>query len=146
MATLLPTAFFAALDRGVNAVAEGAGEAASDTLVNDATRAKILHISRGLAIILLVMCVHRKLLYSSVCLTDCYATRYVASRVYLHNPPGENNALTVPHDAPDAIKHEEHHLLQQEPKTNPWLCMILLIITVAVMAATAEFVSAVHLR
>ncbi|KAI0739628.1 hypothetical protein C8Q80DRAFT_1199834 [Daedaleopsis nitida] len=118
LATLLPTAFFAALDRGVNAVGEGGAEAVT-TLVNDATRLKILHISRGLSIILFVI--------------------YVASRIYLHNPPGEDNALTVPPDAPDAIKHEEHHLLQEEPKTNSWFCMIVLIVTVAIMGVTAEF-------
>lgn len=57
LATLLPTAFFAALDRGTNApgtTTEAAAEAAF-TLVSDETRAQILHISRGLAVILLVM-------------------------------------------------------------------------------------------
>ncbi|KAI0699514.1 hypothetical protein C8T65DRAFT_581067 [Cerioporus squamosus] len=121
LATLLPTAFFAALDRGstaTSATAEAGAEAAF-TLVSDATRSQILHISRGLAIILLVI--------------------YVASRIYLHNPPGDNNALTVPADAPAAIKHHEHELLEEEPLTNPWACMIMLVITVAIMAVTAEF-------
>ena len=59
----------------------------------------------------------------------------------MHNPPGENNALTVAHDAPDAIKHHEDELLEEEPLTNPWACMIVLIITVAIMSVTAEFVS-----
>ncbi|RPD56827.1 hypothetical protein L226DRAFT_469043 [Lentinus tigrinus ALCF2SS1-7] len=121
LATLLPTAFFAALDRGAaatGATAEAGAETAF-TLVSDSTRAEILHISRGLAVILLVI--------------------YVASRIYLHNPPGENNALTVPQDAPDAIKHHENELLEEEPLTNPWACMIILVITVAIMAVTAEF-------
>ena len=63
------------------------------------------------------------------------------SRIYLHNPPGENNALTVSADAPEEIKHEEHELLEEEPLVNPWACMIVLIITVAIMSVTAEFVS-----
>ncbi len=57
LATLLPTAFFAALDRGAAAtgtVAEAGAEVVS-TLVNDHTRSQILRISRGIAIILLVM-------------------------------------------------------------------------------------------
>ena len=60
----------------------------------------------------------------------------------MHNPPGEGNALTVPHDAPDVLKHEEKHLNEEEPLTNPWLLMIVLVVTIGIMAATAEFVSA----
>ncbi|KAI0631672.1 hypothetical protein C8Q77DRAFT_1128220 [Trametes polyzona] len=118
LATLLPTAFFAALDRGANAVTSAGSEVGSP-LVNDATRSEILRMSRGIAVMLLVV--------------------YIASRVYLHNPPGENNALTVPHDAPEALHHEEKHLLEEEPLVNPWACMILLTVTVALMAVTAEF-------
>lgn len=66
--------------------------------------------------------------------------RYVASRMYLHNPPGDNNALTVPHDAPQEIHHQEVELLEEEPLVNPWACMILLVITVGLMSVTAEFV------
>ena len=65
---------------------------------------------------------------------------YICSRVYMHNPPGDNNALTVPHDAPEELKHEEKHLREEEPLTNPWACMILLVVTVAIMAVTAEMV------
>ncbi|KAI8976412.1 hypothetical protein BD414DRAFT_423311 [Trametes punicea] len=118
LATLLPTAFFAALDRGASAVV-AAGSETGSPLVNDATRAQILRMSRGIAIMLLAV--------------------YVASRIYLHNPPGENNALTVPHDAPVEIHLEEKHLLEEEPRVNSWACMILLIVTVALMAVTAEF-------
>ncbi|KAM5541651.1 hypothetical protein V8D89_004841 [Ganoderma adspersum] len=117
LAMLLPTAFFAALDRGANAVTDS-GAAVSTALVNDNTRSEILKISRGIAIILLIV--------------------YICSRVYMHNPPGDNNALTVPHDAPEELKHEEKHLREEEPLTNPWGCMILLGVTVAIMAVTAE--------
>ncbi|KAI0367923.1 hypothetical protein BV20DRAFT_999784 [Pilatotrama ljubarskyi] len=118
LATLLPTAFFAALDRGASAVT-AAGTEAGSALVNDATRGEILKMSRGIALMLL--------------------TVYIASRIYMHNPPGENNALTVPHDAPAPIQHEEKELLEEEPLVNPWACMILLAVTVALMAVTAEF-------
>nr|AVR29894.1 putative calcium-hydrogen exchanger 2 [Ganoderma lucidum] len=117
LAMLLPTAFFAALDRGATTAAES-GAAVSTELVNDNIRSEILTISRGIAIILLIV--------------------YICSRIYMHNPPGDNNALKVPHDAPEELKHEEKHLREEEPLANPWACMILLGITVAIMAITAE--------
>ncbi|RPD56828.1 hypothetical protein L226DRAFT_615691 [Lentinus tigrinus ALCF2SS1-7] len=115
LATLLPTALFSALDEGANA-AESA--AAASEIVKDATIG-ILHISRGIAVILLVI--------------------YVASRFYLHDPPPANNALLTPVDPHPAIKHEETRLLVEEPKTNAWACMLVLTVTVAMMAVTADF-------
>ena len=47
----------------------------------------------------------------------------------------------TPIDAHPAIKHEEARLLAEEPKTNAWACMLVLTLTVAMMAATADFVS-----
>lgn len=55
LATLLPTAFFAALDRGANSVTAEGGAEVSSTLVTDAQRTEMLHISRGIGIILLVV-------------------------------------------------------------------------------------------
>jgi Ca2+:H+ antiporter len=49
--------------------------------------------------------------------------------------------LKVAHNAPEAVKQEEYHLRTATPKVNVWSCIILLAITIAVMAATAEFVS-----
>ncbi|KAI0822160.1 hypothetical protein BC628DRAFT_1328011 [Trametes gibbosa] len=118
LATMLPTAFFAALDRGASAVVT-AGDAVSSGLISDTSRGEILKMSRGIAIMLVVV--------------------YVASRVYLHNPPGDNNALTVPYDAPEAIHEEETELLEENPLVNPWACILLLIVTVGLMAVTAEF-------
>ena len=51
MATLLPTAFFASLDRGTGSQLEEGGV----SLVSDFTRGEILKISRGIAIILIVL-------------------------------------------------------------------------------------------
>ena len=65
---------------------------------------------------------------------------YVASRIYLHNPPGKNNALAVPHDAPEELKKEEQHLYEEEPLTNPWACLIALLIVVSLLANTTELV------
>ena len=47
----------------------------------------------------------------------------------------------TPIDAHPAIKHEEARLLAEEPKTNAWACMLVLTLTVAMMAVTADFVS-----
>ncbi|KAH9849126.1 hypothetical protein C2E23DRAFT_888514 [Lenzites betulinus] len=113
LATMLPTAFFAALDRGVGA----AGDSIASGLVSDASRGQILQMSRGIAIMLIIRRVTR----------------------IPTQPPGENNALTIPHDAPVEIHHAEEHLLREEPLVNPWACMLLLLITVGLMAPTAEF-------
>lgn len=68
---------------------------------------------------------------------------YVMSRVFLHNPPGEDNALKVAPNAPLQLKQEEQHLAHAEPDINPWACILLLVVTVGIMAATAEFVSSI---
>jgi Ca2+:H+ antiporter len=47
---LVPAAYFAALDRGV-----GSNIGTADSIVNDITRGKFLKMSRGLAVILLIV-------------------------------------------------------------------------------------------
>ncbi|KAI0337882.1 hypothetical protein BDW22DRAFT_1363665 [Trametopsis cervina] len=116
---LLPTALFASLDRGAQSIAPNGVAQYSGSLLTDHTRQEILRMSRGLAVVLLVV--------------------YVLSRVFLHNPPGEGNALRVAPNAPLEVKQAEHELQEIEPETNPWACMILLLVTVAIMSATAEF-------
>ena len=118
---LLPTAFFASLDRGAQSIASNGELTYSGNLLTDHTRGEILAMSRGLAVVLLVV--------------------YVASRIFLHNPPGEGNAGTVAPNAPLEHKLEEAHLKQAEPEINPWVCIVLLLVTIALMAVTAEFVS-----
>lgn len=66
---------------------------------------------------------------------------YVLSRVFLHNPPGEGNALTVAPNAPLEIKQEAARLEKIDPEINPWSGLILLLVTIAIMSVTAEFVS-----
>lgn len=56
------------------------------------------------------------------------------------DPPGEGNALSAGSDAPAALRQIEHELAHEAPLVNPWFCITFLIITVAIMAATAEFV------
>ena len=52
LATMLPTAFFASLDRGIGATLN---EESGVPLVSDFTRGQILKISRGISIILIIV-------------------------------------------------------------------------------------------
>lgn len=74
-------------------------------------------------------------------LTMFVVPRYVASRIFLHNPPGEGNAFRPTPNAPEEIHKHEIHLAQADPEVNPWFCVTFLVVTIAVMAATAEWVS-----
>ena len=126
LALLLPTAFFAALDRGAESVPiPGSGAVYTGTLLTDTTRDQLLRMSRGVAVILLIV--------------------YVASRIFIHNPPGEDNALTLKHDAPKELQERERKNREEEPEINPWFCILMLGATIAIMATTAEFVSATPL-
>ncbi|KAL0580930.1 hypothetical protein V5O48_001124 [Marasmius crinis-equi] len=111
---LLPAAFFAAIDRGTESISSD-----PSFVVNDSNRRMFLTISHGLAVILLLV--------------------YIASRIYLHNPPGDDNALKTDPNAPVAVKHEEDQLLHEEPEVSQWVCIAMLVITIALMAATAEW-------
>jgi Ca2+:H+ antiporter len=65
---------------------------------------------------------------------------YVCSRFYLHDPPGEDN-LFMPHpEIPPEALRKERELAEAKPEVNPWACITLLAITVALVGVTAEFV------
>ena len=55
LAILLPTAFFAALDRGAQSLASNGIAEYSGELLTDKTRGELLQVSRGIAVLLLVM-------------------------------------------------------------------------------------------
>ncbi|KAF9788189.1 hypothetical protein BJ322DRAFT_1047593 [Thelephora terrestris] len=112
MSILLPTALFSALD-GSTLSSE------ATTLPSDELRASFLHFSRGTAVILLVI--------------------YICSRIFLTNPPGEDNALELHPTAPEALRNMERELREAEPKVNSWVCLGTIIITIALMGVTAEF-------
>ncbi|KAF9056924.1 hypothetical protein BDP27DRAFT_1241851 [Rhodocollybia butyracea] len=79
----------------------------------------ILKISRGIAIISNLV--------------------YVFSRIFLHDPPGNNNAFTSFPDAPAAVIEEEEELLEEVPEVNPWVCIALLVVTIGLIAPTTEY-------
>ena len=66
---------------------------------------------------------------------------YISSRVFLHNPPGEDNALRLGPSAPNALKHEERELYEGEPEVNQYVCIMMLVLSIGIMATTAEWVS-----
>ncbi|KAH9047180.1 hypothetical protein EDB84DRAFT_523499 [Lactarius hengduanensis] len=113
LALTIPAAFFAATDTNNNNGSENA------TAITDKVRDDFLRISRGFAVILLVI--------------------YVASRFYLHDPPGANNAFTHRPDIPEEVLLRERELEEAEPEGEPLGVSILLAITVALMGVTAEF-------
>ncbi|KAJ3712667.1 hypothetical protein C8R42DRAFT_594345 [Lentinula raphanica] len=93
-------------------------DSSSDT---NALQVKILMISRGLAVILHYL--------------------YILSRIFLHNPPGNDNSFRALPDAPAAIVQQERDLLEKEPEINPWVCMILLVLTIGLIAPTTQFLA-----
>ncbi|KAJ7667683.1 hypothetical protein DFH06DRAFT_983616 [Mycena polygramma] len=109
---IIPAAFFAAL----NSNGSGAG---GQSAVSDSVRGDLLKISRGLAVILLLV--------------------YLCSRIFLHNPPGPDNQLHEHKDAPAEFKEMVERMAEEEPEVNPWACLILLVFAVGLMAVTAEF-------
>ncbi|KAF8521153.1 hypothetical protein JB92DRAFT_3111300 [Gautieria morchelliformis] len=131
LALLVPAAFFAALNPGVassnnaavatgtNATIAGAG---TEPFLSDTLRADLLAMSRGISILLLIV--------------------YICSRIFLYDPPGDMNVLTVAADDPEEVRRIEAELAEEDPKVNPWVCLLLLISTVAVMATTAVFLVA----
>ncbi|KAJ6567185.1 hypothetical protein DFH09DRAFT_1314304 [Mycena vulgaris] len=118
MTLLLPAAFFAALDRGLETTA--ANEGTSALYISDTSREMFLQMSRGLALILLSV--------------------YVCSRIFLHNPPGEGNSELAQHKlAPEALKDRALEMENEDPEVNQWVCIAMLVVTIGIMAATAEW-------
>ena len=66
--------------------------------------------------------------------------RYVSSRFFLHDPPGSPESLHEREDAPESFKAVVHDMEREEPDVNPWVCIILLTVTVIFIGFTTEFV------
>ncbi|KAI0314563.1 hypothetical protein OF83DRAFT_1063628 [Amylostereum chailletii] len=114
MGLVVPAAFFSALDDGFSL--EGTE---AHAVVTDALRGNFLKMGRGTAIILLLV--------------------YIGSRIYRHNPPGEDEGTTTQQDLHSELIPKEEELEQAEPEINPLACILLLCVTIAIMAGTAEF-------
>ncbi|KAL0949153.1 hypothetical protein HGRIS_009234 [Hohenbuehelia grisea] len=116
LALLLPAAFFAALNK---AGEDDLRASAQVSIVTDAMRGKFLKVSRGLAVILLIV--------------------YICSRYFLHDPPGEVDELHEHENAPAVFKEKAAHIEEEEPDVNPWATILMLLIAVVFMAFTAQF-------
>ena len=64
---------------------------------------------------------------------------YICSRIFLYNPPGEDNTLQLHPTAPAALKEEERKLAEEDPEVNSWVCLGVIVIAIALVAVTAEF-------
>ncbi|KAI0027472.1 hypothetical protein K488DRAFT_90828 [Vararia minispora EC-137] len=115
MALVVPSAFFTSLNRSGPLSAE----VLNTDPITDGFRHDFLRMARGAAVVLLLV--------------------YFASRIYLHNPPGEGNAFRPTPDAPHAAIKKDKELEEVRPVINPLACIILLCVSVALMAVTAEF-------
>lgn len=110
----LPVSFFAALDRGDKTGSQGV-----NNVVSDHMRGELLKVSRGMAIVLIVV--------------------YVCSRFFIHNPGGKQHGLHEREDAPEELKQVVAKMAEEEPEMNIWVCVFTLVITVGLLAVTAEF-------
>ncbi|EGO01598.1 hypothetical protein SERLA73DRAFT_176981 [Serpula lacrymans var. lacrymans S7.3] len=120
MALLLPAAFFSALTPTTpTAVSSSSSEAAAIQGASAVNQVHILAMSRGMAIMLLII--------------------YICSRVFFHRPPGRKNVLSDDPEASEEFTRKEHELRISEPEVNPWVCLAFLVVTVGIMAATAEW-------
>ncbi|KAF8204855.1 hypothetical protein BJ912DRAFT_1073151 [Pholiota molesta] len=118
---LLPAAFFAAINTSFSGAASTSAQAASDaaSVLTDATRETFLQMSRGLAVLLLIV--------------------YICSRIYLHDPPGDDDDLASAPNAPEALKERVALLRNGNPQVNQFVCMAVLAVSIGLMALTAEW-------
>ncbi|KAH8980639.1 hypothetical protein EDB86DRAFT_514807 [Lactarius hatsudake] len=113
LALTIQAAFFVTTDSNSN----GLGIA---TALSDQVRDDFLRISRGFAVILLII--------------------YVCSLYFLYDDVLETNNVSMSHpDDPAEVWRMEHELIEAKPEVNPWACLILLAIIVALTGVTAEF-------
>ncbi|KAL5514048.1 hypothetical protein ACEPAG_2809 [Sanghuangporus baumii] len=109
LSLLLPAAVFAALDKT---------SLTEQTLTGDTWKEHFLKMSYGISVLLL--------------------TVYIASRIFLHNPPREGK-VKLPIPGPALETHDEvYHQKHKGPKVNAWFCSLFLLVNIAVMAVTAE--------
>jgi hypothetical protein len=125
LALLLPTAFFSSIGSNVP----------TQSLITDELRLNFVKMSRGLAVLLLVVYV---VFYKSYLPPLIFhVLRYIASRIYLHNPPGEMADTALP----EALRKKEKHLQTHRPEVNVWSCMLVSFAVIAAMTVTAWMVS-----
>ena len=76
--------------------------------------------------------------------------RYILSRVYMHKPPPPQRApVSLPtsrqhsHDSEGKWSRGEDK--DKEPEANPWVLVVVLLLSIGIMATTMEWVSVLRL-
>jgi Ca2+:H+ antiporter len=97
--------------------------------VNDDIRGDLLKVSRGMSFILLAV--------------------YICSRFFLHIPlAGEENEEEKKGEEKGKEKEhtqKEEEEEEEEPEMNLWVCIVSLLVTLGLLAVTAQFVSLAQL-
>ncbi|KAF5393657.1 hypothetical protein D9757_000296 [Collybiopsis confluens] len=113
LAFLLPIVFFTAMI--ISKGAEGSFSAGIP-IVSDHMRGELLKVSRGMAVILLII--------------------YICSRFFIHHPRGDDNAWQT--EAPEELKKRVEASEEEAPSINFSMSVIVSLICVGLMAITAE--------
>ncbi|EJD34769.1 hypothetical protein AURDEDRAFT_109247 [Auricularia subglabra TFB-10046 SS5] len=122
MAVAVPTAFFAALDRGnLRDLTEFTTHLDLGPLLTDSRRGDFLKLSRCIAVLLLLC--------------------YVGARTYMHNPPGKGNALHMYHkNAPSPLRERALEQENRDSALSPWFGVVALAHCVVFICVTALFI------
>jgi len=115
LALLLPAAFYAAISDITSTVSTN-GDLES---LGATTQSDFLTMSRGLAVLLLLI--------------------YICSRIFYHNPPGDGKTMMNHPMTPEQFRKMEEKLQREEPEVNQWVCMFFLVLNIAIMAVTSEW-------
>lgn len=116
LALLLPASFYAAISGSTATPVLSDGDL---PVLGTTTQTDFLRMSRGLAVMLLLI--------------------YICSRIFYHNPPGAGNTSMNHALTPDELKKLEEELERKEPEVSQWVCIFFLIINIAVVAVTSEW-------
>ncbi|KAF9482020.1 hypothetical protein BDN70DRAFT_802382 [Pholiota conissans] len=109
LSLLLPAAYFSAINTTFTAIG----------VITEETKSTLLQMSHGLAVLLLIV--------------------YFCSRIYLHDPPGEDDDLASAPLAPQALKDKVARLREEDPEVNQFVCIAVLAVSIGLMAGTAEW-------
>lgn len=112
MCLVIPASFFSGIVSFNNNPVE--------EIITNELRSTILKISRGMAIIMLLV--------------------YIASRIYSINPPGEEEDSTelYARGVHEAFREDEEKLKAEQPKISSWFCGFLLLIVIGLTVWTSE--------
>ncbi|KAH7931352.1 hypothetical protein BV22DRAFT_998479 [Leucogyrophana mollusca] len=113
LSLLLPAAFYAAI------TPNSATTTTPEETLGSNTQIDFLTMSRGLAILLLLI--------------------YISSRIFYHNPPGEGHNMRNHPTAPQRLREEDEELARTDPKVNQWVCLFFIAFNTGIMAVTAEW-------